>query len=296
MKDDFESKPVLQKAIQAIELGDKATGQRLLAEFIKTDPHNETAWLWMSAVADSPQQKIYCFQRVLKINPENEEAKRGLLRTENNEEKEIQSVNNITSTNLPSSSQKDTLTRLEYNSIFSNIWPPSNPIRLWTNLGIGFLTIAVINGVFSFTKIRPSSSPLITLIFGFCALGFAGVLRLIRLNELTPNLRRHIKSFAVAVLPLAWIGILFLSIPKAILLLSEGSGRLTFGIIFCLAAGLYVLMNLFYDLDEKQDRTDQETKSMKKLSRLGLLIISISMLILICGLPILLIARFGSLN
>ena len=38
----------LQRAIAAIRSGDKETGQRLLAQVIRNDPHNENAWLWMS--------------------------------------------------------------------------------------------------------------------------------------------------------------------------------------------------------------------------------------------------------
>jgi len=286
---------MLQKAIRAIELGDKITGQRLLAEFIKIDPHNETAWLWMSVAVDNPEQKKYCFQRVLKINPENEEAKRGLLRTEDNEEKGVQSVNNIapSSPAPPAPNQKSALTKAEHNSIFSTVWPPSNPVQLWTLWGISSITITVVNGVLSFTKFRSPSSLLPTLIFGICALGFAGILRLMRLDELTPKLRRYIKSFAVAILPLAWIGMLFLSEPKAVLLLSEESGQLTFAINFWLAVGLYVLTYSLYELTEKRDRTDQETKNMKKVSRLGLLIFGISMLISICVFPILSMVRFG---
>jgi TM2 domain-containing membrane protein YozV len=68
----------LQQAIAAIKAGDKLTGQRLLAEVIHNDPRNESAWLWMSAVIDSDENRRTCLERVLAINPNNGTARRGL--------------------------------------------------------------------------------------------------------------------------------------------------------------------------------------------------------------------------
>ncbi len=70
--------PDLQQAITAIKSGDKATGKQLLIEVIKADPNNETAWLWMTNVVSSDVERIRCLQNVLKINPNNEAAKKGL--------------------------------------------------------------------------------------------------------------------------------------------------------------------------------------------------------------------------
>ena len=70
----------LQQAIAAIKAGDKAAGQRLLAEVIRNDPRNEAAWLWMSAVLDSDEQRRVCLERVLAINPDSATARQGLAR------------------------------------------------------------------------------------------------------------------------------------------------------------------------------------------------------------------------
>jgi tricorn protease-like protein len=69
---------LLQTAIQAIKSGDRATGQRLLAEALRADPGNEQAWLWMSGVVDSDEQRQQCLKRVLAINPANALARQGL--------------------------------------------------------------------------------------------------------------------------------------------------------------------------------------------------------------------------
>ena len=38
----------------------------------------KTAWLWMTQAVNSDDDRIRCLQNVLKINPDNEMAKRGL--------------------------------------------------------------------------------------------------------------------------------------------------------------------------------------------------------------------------
>jgi len=52
------SSDTLQSAIASIRSGDKDTGKLLLAEVIRGDPRNETAWLWMSAVIDTHKHAV----------------------------------------------------------------------------------------------------------------------------------------------------------------------------------------------------------------------------------------------
>jgi hypothetical protein len=73
----------LQEAIAAIKAGDKATGKRILIdEVIRDNPRNEVAWLWMTQVADADEDRLNYLRHVLKINPDNEAAKRGLAALE----------------------------------------------------------------------------------------------------------------------------------------------------------------------------------------------------------------------
>lgn len=69
---------LLQQAIAVIKTGDKTTGQQLLLDYLKTHPQSETALLWLSVTTDNPAQKRLCLEKVLAINPNNENAKRGL--------------------------------------------------------------------------------------------------------------------------------------------------------------------------------------------------------------------------
>ncbi|MEW5959235.1 MAG: hypothetical protein AB1801_16010 [Chloroflexota bacterium] len=74
MTEDF-----LQQAIAAIKAGDKTAGKRILIdEVLRTNPRNENAWLWMTQVADADEDRINYLRHVLKINPNNETARRGV--------------------------------------------------------------------------------------------------------------------------------------------------------------------------------------------------------------------------
>ena len=69
----------LEQAITFIKSGDRQTGAQLLAELLKADPENETAWLWMSSVVTTEEQQRHCLEQALIINPSNQMAKRGLV-------------------------------------------------------------------------------------------------------------------------------------------------------------------------------------------------------------------------
>jgi tetratricopeptide (TPR) repeat protein len=69
---------LLQQGIAAVQAGRLDEGRRYLAQAIKLDPFNETAWIWMSGVVENDEQRIRCLQQVLRINPENKLALKGL--------------------------------------------------------------------------------------------------------------------------------------------------------------------------------------------------------------------------
>lgn len=70
--------PSLEEAIAAIKAGNKEKGRKLLADILQADLENETAWLWMSSVANSDEERRRYLKRVLEINPDNAAAQRGL--------------------------------------------------------------------------------------------------------------------------------------------------------------------------------------------------------------------------
>ena len=79
MKERRESMPTLfEQAISHIKAGDIEMGKQFLAEVLKQNPRDEKAWLWMTKCVTDTEQKRYCFDRVLKINPQNQHALEGL--------------------------------------------------------------------------------------------------------------------------------------------------------------------------------------------------------------------------
>ncbi|MFH2040169.1 MAG: hypothetical protein ABIJ65_12115 [Chloroflexota bacterium] len=68
----------LQAGIETLKAGDKAGAQLIFIEVLKQDLDNEEAWLLLESCLDEHEDKIYCFQKVLAINPNNITAQTGL--------------------------------------------------------------------------------------------------------------------------------------------------------------------------------------------------------------------------
>ena len=69
---------LLQQGIAAARAGQQDLARQLLAQAIKANPNSEAAWIWMSSVVATNEQRIHCLRQVLVINPANELAQRGL--------------------------------------------------------------------------------------------------------------------------------------------------------------------------------------------------------------------------
>ncbi len=71
-------KLLLREAITSLRSGNKEWARECLTRILKADPRHEEAWLWLSAVLETPAEKRYCLEKVLTINPDNEQARAGL--------------------------------------------------------------------------------------------------------------------------------------------------------------------------------------------------------------------------
>jgi tetratricopeptide (TPR) repeat protein len=69
---------LLQQGIAAARAGQLDQARQLLAQAIKVNPRSESAWIWMSSVVGTNEQRIQCLQQVIAINPDNELALKGL--------------------------------------------------------------------------------------------------------------------------------------------------------------------------------------------------------------------------
>jgi hypothetical protein len=69
---------MLANGIGAAKTGNMDEAQEWLVRLLQIDRYNEQGWLWLSGAADNDQDRLDCMQEVLKINPNNAVAKRGL--------------------------------------------------------------------------------------------------------------------------------------------------------------------------------------------------------------------------
>jgi hypothetical protein len=67
-----------QRGIQALKSGDRATARKLLAGAVKQDPNDAAAWLWLTGALDTDEERAACLRQVLRIDPGNQTAARGL--------------------------------------------------------------------------------------------------------------------------------------------------------------------------------------------------------------------------
>lgn len=81
---------MVKEAIRAYRAGHKDEAQALLMKAVDLDQYNEQAWMWLSAVVVSLEDRIVCLENVLDINPDNADARRGLTMLQAQREKEQQ--------------------------------------------------------------------------------------------------------------------------------------------------------------------------------------------------------------
>jgi hypothetical protein len=71
---------LLQQGVAAARSGRATEARQLLQQVVRDDPDNETAWLWLSSLVATREQKRSCLVRVLRANPHNAYALAGLAR------------------------------------------------------------------------------------------------------------------------------------------------------------------------------------------------------------------------
>lgn len=72
------SSDMVSEGIAAYEAGDVKQARQILSQVVKEDKTNEQAWLYLGRSLTDPEKRKQCFQMVLKLNPDNVEAKREL--------------------------------------------------------------------------------------------------------------------------------------------------------------------------------------------------------------------------
>lgn len=91
----------LQKAIALVKSGQKKQGGQMLAEIVKRQPKNEVAWLWLADCVSTNQQKVFCLNKVLEINPHNEGVRKLIQKLQSIQEQEFVDNLLVGSENIP---------------------------------------------------------------------------------------------------------------------------------------------------------------------------------------------------
>jgi hypothetical protein len=65
----------VRQAIEAARSGRKTEARDMLLKVVEADPYNEIAWLWLSGLVDTLEDRIIACENVLTINPSNEKVK-----------------------------------------------------------------------------------------------------------------------------------------------------------------------------------------------------------------------------
>lgn len=73
-----QARELRQRGIAAAKAGQNDVARQLLQQSIRLEPRNEAAWIWLASVAQDRRERLFCFQKLLEINPQNETALKAL--------------------------------------------------------------------------------------------------------------------------------------------------------------------------------------------------------------------------
>lgn len=71
---------LLTQADYNFQRGNRDLAKKYIAEILALHPDDEPTWMLLARVVEEKERKVECYERVLKINPKNEEAKLALTR------------------------------------------------------------------------------------------------------------------------------------------------------------------------------------------------------------------------
>ena len=71
---------LLKQADYNFQRGNRKIAEKFLSDLLAQYPNEESAWMLMARVLEDKDRKAGCYERTLKINPNNTEAKIGLVR------------------------------------------------------------------------------------------------------------------------------------------------------------------------------------------------------------------------
>jgi len=71
---------LLKQADYNFQRGNRRLAKKLLSDYLASYPNDEAGWMLMARIEEDKERQIHCYERVLKINASNNEARIGLAR------------------------------------------------------------------------------------------------------------------------------------------------------------------------------------------------------------------------
>ncbi|MEO8609635.1 MAG: tetratricopeptide repeat protein [Chloroflexota bacterium] len=73
-----QAKELRRQGIAAAKAGQKDQARQLLQQSLRLEPNSEAGWLWLVSVARDQRERLFCLNKLLDINPNNEMALQSL--------------------------------------------------------------------------------------------------------------------------------------------------------------------------------------------------------------------------
>jgi tetratricopeptide (TPR) repeat protein len=141
MENNAPSSEMVHRAIQAARSGRRLEARDLLLKVVESDPHNETAWLWLSGLVDSPEDRIIACENVLTINPANEKVRAYLAKLQGQQNSLLARKNVDDAAGLLAQAR----THAERNEIDSALWLARQAVEKQESFEDAWLFIARIS-------------------------------------------------------------------------------------------------------------------------------------------------------
>jgi twitching motility two-component system response regulator PilG len=72
-------KDELRSGVVAARAGDREMARQLFLQVVENEPRNESSWMWLARLSDTPEAALECLEKVLEINPKNEKALEAII-------------------------------------------------------------------------------------------------------------------------------------------------------------------------------------------------------------------------
>jgi tetratricopeptide (TPR) repeat protein len=76
----MNKKELYKQADYTFQRGNRELSKKYLSDLLVQYPNEEAAWMLLARVVEEKERKLECYERVIKINPNNHEAKLGVIR------------------------------------------------------------------------------------------------------------------------------------------------------------------------------------------------------------------------